>query len=116
MNEITIGEKCFPSNPCQHIITVNGKMQLMNAKDIIDQYESILSNKDKEHFSYIIKEKNRPKKIDIGTFCYETYPCQHMVKIDDKPSVMMLAKTIVTNYWNILSDADKEHLKYVKNM
>ena len=40
MNEITIGEKCFPSNPCQHIITVNGKMQLMNAKDIIDQYVS----------------------------------------------------------------------------
>lgn len=57
-------------------------------------------------------------KIEISDTCLYSYPCQHrcLVYYDDNSQDKMLLNgvTIIQNYFEFLSDSDKEHfMQYV---
>ena len=52
--------------------------------------------------------------VDTGTRCYETYPCQHDVRVWYADNTLgevekLTAIGIIKNYWNILVEDQKRH-------
>jgi hypothetical protein len=56
--------------------------------------------------------------IDIGEFCFETYPCQHRCQItynDGSVATPLLgARTLISEeYYQYLDEPSKEHFSYL---
>ena len=60
-------------------------------------------------------------KINVSSMCMESYPCQHHMEIEyDDGSTKKCGisgwSAVTNSYWNYLSEPDKKHFAYMKDM
>ena len=57
------------------------------------------------------------KFVSVDTICYMTYPCKHECTFTvggNEVKQLYSGDDIANNYWDSLSDKEKEHFKYCR--
>lgn len=83
-NDIEISDECIEAFPCSHRVSITkGKNSTTTMMTGIDIYKYLVQHNFDipEHFE---KYKSDNKEFEIDDVCYESYPCQHYVKIKGK--------------------------------
>ena len=54
---------------------------------------------------------NLSKKIEVSNICFETYPCQHYVKLDGKPITGLMGGKQIKQLFNSNNIPVPEHFR-----